>query len=276
MYPSVHHNQYIAILVVTFSHWVNYSPIIVTLPSPLWYRESRQLFGIYRQWGRTTVVTCYANIIMFFWISKYHNYIFVAGPRIELGCTGLWDLAGYLTSPQYGVIDEIRTRSILAPQASVLPYEHQSQSQVLESNQSKRFCRPSPNLSANLTCLFTFVRCSRTVNKKFLWTVRSLKDSNLYQNIRSVSCYPLHQETVVTSIESFCCVSNFYTLFLLRFSRYHVVLRASLMGDNHNTNFHSFCYIWSNSCRLRSFVLLFLLCFSFYISLTNACHISFS
>jgi len=49
-----------------------------------------------------------------------------------------------------------------------------------------------------------------------------------------------------------------------------------LMGDNHNTNFHSFCYIWSNSCRLRSFVLLFLLCFSFYISLTNACHISFS
>jgi hypothetical protein len=53
-------------------------------------------------------------------------------------------------------------------------------------------------------------------------------------------------------------------------------LRTNLMGDNHNTNFHSFCYIWSNSCRLRSFVLLFFLCLSYCISLTNACHISFS
>ena len=55
------------------------------------------------------------------------------------------------SSPQYGVIDEIRTRSILAPQASVLPYEHQSQSQVLDSNQCEWFCRPLPRLSDNLT-----------------------------------------------------------------------------------------------------------------------------
>jgi hypothetical protein len=47
LYPSVHHNQFS--LVVTFSHWVNYSPLIVTLPSPSYLASQMELLGfIYR------------------------------------------------------------------------------------------------------------------------------------------------------------------------------------------------------------------------------------
>ena len=127
-------------------------------------------------------------------IQNYFKSFLLRGQESNLRHSA-YETGGKPFSPQYGVIDEIRTRSILAPQASVLPYEHQSQSQVLDSNQCKRFCRPPPKPTRS-----TWLVCSLFSSVHEPWTIkfceqRSLKDSNLYQNIRSVSCYPLHQET---------------------------------------------------------------------------------
>lgn len=149
-FPFEHHNKYIPTSVVTFSSLGNYSRLIVTLPSPLWYLESRQLFGIYRHWGHTTVVTCVTKIRNNNDIQKYFKSFLLRGQESNLRHSA-YETGGKPFSPQYGVIDEVRTRFILAPQASALPYEHRSQSQVLESNQCRRFCRPLPNHSANLT-----------------------------------------------------------------------------------------------------------------------------
>ena len=88
-----------------------------------------------------------------------------------------YETGGEPSSPQYGVIDRNRTDDLLNHNQTLLPTELQPQSQVQDSNLCEWFCRPPPRLSDNLTYL------------------RPLKDSNLYQNIRSVSCYPLHQET---------------------------------------------------------------------------------
>ena len=85
-------------------------------------------------------------------------YFWLRGQESNLGHSA-YETGGKPFSPQYGVIDEIRTRFILAPQASALPYEHQSQSQVLDSNQCTRFCRPLPSHSANLTNYFRLWRC---------------------------------------------------------------------------------------------------------------------
>lgn len=46
------------LLVVTFSHWVNYSPLIVTLSWPVWlFRLQQDHLGFHIPWGCTTVVT---------------------------------------------------------------------------------------------------------------------------------------------------------------------------------------------------------------------------
>jgi hypothetical protein len=116
---------------------------------------------------------------------------------------------------------------------------------VLDSNQRIRFCRPSPNHSANLTL------CS---------SIR-IRTQTFSSVVKGAIRYTI--EPTFTSIEFFDYVSNSYTLLLLQSYHYHVSLFQMMMDDNHNTNFHFVCYKSYNSCRFDSFSLLFLL--SFYI-----------
>ena len=55
---STHHNQFS--LVVTFSYWVNYSPLIVTLCWLVWlFRLQQDHFAFYIPRGYTSVVICF-------------------------------------------------------------------------------------------------------------------------------------------------------------------------------------------------------------------------
>ena len=118
-------------------------------------------------------------------------------------------------------------------------------SQVLDSNQRIRFCRPSPNHSANLTL------CSSI----------GIRTPTFSSVVKGAIRYTI--EPTITSIEFFDYVSNSYTLLLLQSFHSHVFLLQTMLDDNHNTNYHFVCCKSYNSCRLHSFSLLFLL--SFYI-----------
>lgn len=185
--------------------------------------------------------------------------LFVAGPVVETGKHSLWDWSGTLLPAIWGDRSELN-RWPSEPQSDALTYW----ATTTESS-----------IGFEPMWMVLQTTSSPLGQPDFL---RSLKDLNPYQNIRSVSCYPLHQETYFTSIEFFCCTSNFYTLFFygIQSVSHYRVFRGQKLGSNHNTNFHFSSDIWNNNRVIVSFSLLCTLCLSYAISLPNAYQIVFS
>ena len=91
-FPFEHHNKYISISVVTFSHWVNYSPIIVTLPSPSYLASQTELLGfIYR--GVTPQSSPVEPKLRF----ELRTY------WLQISCSGQLSYSGYYGKQKMGV-----------------------------------------------------------------------------------------------------------------------------------------------------------------------------